>query len=168
MRQRVPPRWGSRDRARHVPQLLVEVRDDALALSDFTRFHQAGFEVAWCSGPAGRPEDCALLRNEDCRLVRGADVVLHALDPEGGVATAIRARHPGTAIVQIVPTSVKEGGDDVGPYDHRSRPDFVLSGSDCVETQVRALRLALCRRHAVDANPAVGAPSDEPEPGSGH
>jgi hypothetical protein len=164
MRQRVPPGWVSSNRAQHVPRLLVEARDDALALSDFSRFHQAGFEVAWCSGPSGSSEECAVLRNEDCPLLRGADVVLHALDPDTGVARAIRTRHPKTALVQIVPTAEKDGGEDGALCGHRSGPDRVLSGTDCVETQIRAVRLALSRRCAIEPDPSVDGQRTNEEP----
>jgi hypothetical protein len=62
------------------------------------------------------------------------------------VAKAIKTRHPNTALIQIAPTAEKDGGDDVGPAEDRSGPDSVLSGTDCLETQVRAVRLALSRR----------------------
>jgi hypothetical protein len=145
MRQRFPSRWGSPSRPHHLPRLLVEDDDPALALSDFSRFHQAGFEVAWCSGPAGRADACSLLRNGDCPLLRGADVVLHGLNPDTRIASAIRASHPETGLVQIVRARAEIGGSGQDPG-QPTGSDFVLSGSDGVETQVRALCRALSRR----------------------
>ena len=139
MRERVPPIWGSPKRPHHAPRLLVEGDDQALALSDFSRFRQAGFEVAWCSGPARRPEDCAVLRNEDCPLVRGADVVLHALSSDAGIVAAIRNRYPDTWLVQVVRAPQRDSHrDQCGPG--------VLSESDPVEAQVRAVCHALFNR----------------------
>jgi hypothetical protein len=144
MRQRVPPRWGSPTRTRHIPRLLVEDDDPALAVSDFSRFRQAGFEVAWCSGPTGSSDACSLLRNGDCPLVRGADVVLHGLSSQAQIASAIRAAHPETALVQIVRAETSHSDQD--PHESTAS-DCVLSGSDDVETQVRALGHALSRRY---------------------
>ncbi len=138
MRQRVPPRWGSPTGPHHVPRLLVEDDDPALAVSDFSRFRQAGFEVAWCSGPAGTASACGILRNEDCALVEAADVILHGLHPDTGIASAIRTAHPETGLVQIVRARAGTG--------HTDRDPHMLDGSDDVETQVRALSRALSRR----------------------
>jgi hypothetical protein len=151
MRQRVPPRWDSPTRPHHAPRLLVEDDDPALALSDFSRFHRAGFDVAWCSGPAGAPDACGILCNEGCPLVRAADVVLHGLNSDTGIASAIRTANPEAGLVRIVRARV--GTDHSDPdADVLIGSDCVLSGSDGVETQVRALRHALSRR--CPSNPA--------------
>ena len=73
--------------------LLVE-DSPALAISDFSLFQDAGFDVAFCSGPGSDPGACSLLRGQQCMLVAGADVVLHGLDPVLGVAPAIRRHRP--------------------------------------------------------------------------
>ena len=145
MRQRVPPRWGSPARPHHVPRLLVEDDDPALAVSDFSRFRQAGFEVAWCSGPAGNADDCSLLRNGECPLVKGADVVLHGLNPDTRIASAIRTAHPETGLVRIVRARAEVTDPGQGLRE-LAGSGCVLSGSDDVETQVRALSRALPRR----------------------
>jgi hypothetical protein len=100
MRQRVPRRtWSSPGLTARRPRLLIEDARPALAISDFSLFRDAGFDVAFCSGPDGNPGDCPLLRGERCTLVDGADVVLHGLDPELGVAAAIRRERPALPVV---------------------------------------------------------------------
>jgi hypothetical protein len=79
--------------------VLVEDDAPALAISDFSRFQQAGFDVALCSGPGHNPQDCPLLRGAECALLASADVVLHGLDGAAGVAAAIRRRHPRLPVV---------------------------------------------------------------------
>jgi hypothetical protein len=101
MKQRVPSRgWYSPGRPGHRPRVLVEDDHPALAISDFSRFEQAGFDVAYCSGPGAAAGCCPVLRGQRCALVEGADAVLHGLDPGLGVAAAIRRRHPGTAVIE--------------------------------------------------------------------
>jgi hypothetical protein len=70
-----------------------------MAISDFSMFERAGFDVAFCSGPGHDPSACSLLRGERCSLVAGADAVLHGLDPKLGIAAAIRRQSPGTPVV---------------------------------------------------------------------
>lgn len=100
MRQRVPRRtWSSPGLTGRRPRLLVEDARPALAISDFSLFRDAGFDVAFCSGPDGGPGDCPLLHGQRCPLVDGADVVLHGLDPELGVAAAMRRQRPALPVV---------------------------------------------------------------------
>ncbi len=98
MQQRVSRHsWQAPHRRNH-PRLLVESAEPVAAISDFSSFTDAGFEVAFCAGPTDA-DDCPLLRGEDCDLVSGADVVLSCLDPSGGVAAAIVARRPDLPVV---------------------------------------------------------------------
>ena len=104
MKQRVPGRaWYSPGLAGRRPRMLVESDSAALAISDFSLFQQAGFEVAFCSGPGRTPRACPLLRGQDCAVLAGADVVLHGLDPALGIAAAIRQAHPDLPVVAEQP-----------------------------------------------------------------
>ena len=62
-------------------------------------FHDAGLDVAFCSGPGDDPGACPLLRGQRCALVDRADVVLHGLSPGLGVAAAIRRQRPDLPVV---------------------------------------------------------------------
>ena len=63
MRQRVPRRaWQSAAGAARRPRVLVEDDHPALAISDFSLFEEAGFDVAFCSGPGDEPDACPVLR----------------------------------------------------------------------------------------------------------
>ena len=98
MKQRVPRRaWSSARRPGHRPRVLIEDSSPALAISDFSLFEQAGFDVAFCPGP-GRAA-CPLPDGRLCPLVAGADAVLHGLDPGLGVAAAIGRHRPGLPVV---------------------------------------------------------------------
>jgi len=101
MKQRVPRRtWYSAAAAeQRRPRVLIEDDHPALEISDFTAFREAGFDVAFCTGPRGTPGSCPLLRGADCEVVAGADVVLHGLGPESGVAAGIRWWHPEVPVV---------------------------------------------------------------------
>ena len=56
MKQRVPGRaWYSPGLDGRRPRMLVESDSEALAISDFSLFQQAGFDVAFCSGPGRTP-----------------------------------------------------------------------------------------------------------------
>ncbi len=70
-----------------------------MAISDFSMFQRAGFDVAFCSGPGQDPPACPLLRGQRCPLVAGADAVLHGLDPKLGIAAAIRRQNPGIPVI---------------------------------------------------------------------
>jgi hypothetical protein len=95
MKQRVSRRsWYSPAGAKGRPHLLIEDDHPALEISDFAAFRDAGFDVAFCSGPAN---GCPLLRGADCEVLASADVVLHGLD--AGMADAIRWWHPELPVV---------------------------------------------------------------------
>ncbi len=141
MKQRVPARaWYSPGRPGRRPRVLVEDDCPALAISDFSLLQDAGFDVAYCSGPGRTPRDCPLLRGQRCDVLAGADVVRHGLDPGLGIAAAIRQRHPRIAVVA----------------GQRRRPDgspgaipagcAPLVSSCSVKGQVDALRRALTSR----------------------
>ncbi len=105
MKQRVPGRaWYAPGLAGRRPRMLVESDSAALAISDFSLFQQAGFDVAFCSGPGRTPRACPLLRGHDCAVLAGADVVLHGLDPALGIAAAIRQAHPELPVVAEQPS----------------------------------------------------------------
>jgi hypothetical protein len=100
MKQRVPRRtWHSPRRAGHRPRILIEDGHPALAISDFSLFEQAGFDVAYCSGPGRDLTGCPLLRSQQCPVLAGADAVLHGLDPALGIAAAIHRQYPGMPVV---------------------------------------------------------------------
>lgn len=85
--------------AGHRPRVLIEDDHPALAISDFSRFEQAGFDIAFCSGPGRDPAACPLLCGRTCPALAAADVVLHDLDPGLGIAEAIRRQRPGISVV---------------------------------------------------------------------
>jgi hypothetical protein len=100
MKQRIPRRtWSSPRPGGSRRRLLIEDGHPALAISDFSLFQDAGFDVAFCSGPGDDPHGCPLMRGEPCALIAGADVVLHGLDPKLGIAAAIRQKYPGLPLV---------------------------------------------------------------------
>ena len=102
MTPRVPRRaWRSRAPGPR-PRILVEDSHAALAISEFSLFAQAGFEVAVCPGPGRAPGDCPELHGRECAALAGADAVLHNLDPDLGIAGAIRVRYPGKPVVMEV------------------------------------------------------------------
>ena len=139
MKQRVSRRtWYSPPSTGGRPRVLIEDSHPALEISDFTAFRDAGFDVAYCSGPAAGeaageaagPGSCPLLDGADCELLAGADVVLHGLDPVSGVAAAIRWWHP------ELPAVVKT--DDAAPAGCTRIPACCS-----VSGQVEAVRRAL-------------------------
>ena len=104
MKQRVSRRtWYSPPSTGRRPRVLIEDSHPALEISDFAAFRDAGFDVAYCSGPAAGeatgPGSCPLLGGADCEVLAGADVVLHGLDPASGVAADIRWWHPELPVV---------------------------------------------------------------------
>ena len=87
-------------------RLLVESRDPALAIADFTAFRQAGFEITLCQGPLMDASECPLVQGEPCPLATEADVVLFDLGEDRedeaqrlNVLGAMRAFRPGLPIV---------------------------------------------------------------------
>jgi hypothetical protein len=120
--------------------VLIEDGHPALAISDFSRFMQAGFDVAYCSGPDDAGRDCPVLHGQRCPLLAGADVVLHGLDPELGVAAAIRRQHP-DATVLAEQRRAEDGSAEPLP------DGWVPIAPECsVPGQIDALRRALARR----------------------
>lgn len=114
MKQRVPRRaWNSGGGAGRRPRVLIEDDHPALAISDFSLCEEAGFDIAFCSGPGDAAQDCPLLRGEDCAVLAGADAVLHGLDPGLGIAAAIRRQHPGITVVIERPRRADGGLDEV-------------------------------------------------------
>ena len=100
MLQRVPRRtWRSPSADTGRPRVLIEDGHQALAISDFSLFEQAGLDIAFCMGPGEDPPACPLLRGEPCPLLARADAVLHCLDPALGIAAAIRRQRPGLPVV---------------------------------------------------------------------
>jgi hypothetical protein len=100
MKQRIPRRtWRSASADTGRPRVLIEDDHEALAISDFSLFEQAGLDIAFCSGPGGETRACPLQRGEPCPLLARADAVLHGLDPGLGIATAIRRQYPGLPVV---------------------------------------------------------------------
>ena len=91
--------WFSPYRPGHRPRLLIEDDRPALAISDFSLFHDAGFDVAFCSGPGDDPHACPVMHGQACPLLSVADVVLHGLDPALGIAAAARRRRPRLPVV---------------------------------------------------------------------
>ncbi len=141
MRQRVPNRaWYSPAGAVHRPRVLIEDDHPALAISDFSAFRDAGFEVAFCSGPGRETQTCPLLRGQECDVLARADVVLHGLDRRLGIAAAIKRRHPELAVVVEQHSTV---GGDPEPVPDGCLP-LVFPCS--VHGQVEAVRQALVRR----------------------
>jgi hypothetical protein len=147
MKQRVPRRaWRSVGAAAHRPRVLIEDGHPALAISDFSMFERAGFDVAYCSGPGDDPSACPLLRGERCPLVAGADAVLHGLDPKLGIAAVIRRQSPQTPVV--VEQERRPDGS-LAPVPEGCLP---LVSSSSVKGQIDALWQALtqpgrsCRR----------------------
>ena len=141
MKQRVPGRaWNSPGGAFHRPRVLVEDDRPALAVSDFSKFQEAGFDVAFCSGPGRARESCPLLRGQECDVLARADAVLHGLDGGLGIAAAIRLRHPD------IPVLAEQRRDAAGNLEPVPEGCVPLAFACSVHGQVDALRQALARR----------------------
>jgi hypothetical protein len=141
MKQRVPRRaWKSVGRAGHSPRVLIEDGHPALAISDFSLFEQAGFDVAFCSGPGPDLAACPLLCDRPCLILVGADAVLHGLDPGLGVAAAIRRHCPE---VPVVAAQHRRADGSLPPVPQGCIP-HVFPGS--VKGQIDALWQALLSR----------------------
>ncbi len=140
MKQRLPSRaWYSGGTA-HRPRVLVESDSPALAISDFSMYQAAGFDVGFCSGPGCTPEACPLLRGQKCDLLAGADAVLHGLDRGLGIVAAIRRQRPDIPVV----VEARRGAGGRLP----AVPEgcVVLPYPSSVKGQVDALRRALAAR----------------------
>lgn len=134
MKQRVSRRtWSSPGLAGRRPRLLVEDGRPAAAVSDFSLFQDAGFDVAFCGGPDGNPGDCPLLNGQRCMLVDGADVVLHGLDPGLGIAAAIRHQRP------ELPVVVEQSRERVGAVEPLPAGCVPLGYPCSVQGQIDAL-----------------------------
>jgi len=143
MKQRVPRRiWNSPRRAGRRPRVLIEDDDPALAISDFSLFEQAGFDVAFCSGTGGDPPRCPLLRGQDCPVLAGTDAVLHGLDQGSGIAPLIRRKHPTLPVVAV--QRRREDGS-LPPVPEGCTP---LISSCSVRGQIEALQRALAGQPA--------------------
>jgi hypothetical protein len=87
-------------------RLLVEDPSPALHVAEFRRFHDAGFDVALCTGPGAEADGCPLVHGERCQLADEADVVLMGPGMAGcrdEVATAHHRHRPDLPIVVQVP-----------------------------------------------------------------
>lgn len=126
----------------HRPRVLIEDDHPALAISDFSRFEQAGFDVAFCSGPGDDPAACPLLRGRPCPALAAADVVLHDLEPGLGIAEAIRRQHPG------IPVVAEQRRDAGGNLQRVSQDCIPLVFGCSVKGQIDALWRAAARRPA--------------------
>lgn len=129
--------WFSPHLSGHRPRLLIEDDRPALAISDFSLFHDAGFDVAFCSGPGDDPHACPVISGQACPLLQAADVVLHGLDPALGITAAIRRRCPQLPVV-IEQRSYEDGS--VGEVPDGCLP---LRYASSVSGQVAAVRQAL-------------------------
>lgn len=111
MRQRVTNAWRSGEVGKHVLRVLVESAQPALAISDFSRYREAGLDVALCTGPEVGEDaaQCPMVAAGRCELVESADVVLAALGP-GPVQDSVVAHRGTTPVVVEV-----AGRDDVAP-----------------------------------------------------
>ena len=140
MRNRVPTTWGKGRGRAHLPYLLIESDDPVLAISDFNAFLEAGFNPAFCTGPApGRP--CPLLQVGRCELIDEADVVLNRMYHDTGLAGAVRSSRPDVPLVVVA-----------------SRPDGDLPPTATVGTQMHVLRREVYRGKT--RHPAAGVLGD--------
>jgi hypothetical protein len=140
MRQRVPRRAWYRGGTVHRPRVLVEDDHPALAISDFSLFQQAGFDVAWCSGPGDDRSVCPVLRGRECTVAARADIVLHGLDPRLGIAPAIARQVPG------LPVLVAESRSADGSLPDAPAGCLALAFPCSVPGQIQAARRAVARR----------------------
>ena len=91
MEQRTTRHWSTAPgpHARH--RLVIEDASPAYRLADFDAFTDAGFDVAWCSGPDH--DACPLVATGQCELAGAADVVLFGLDLDEADARAVLRAH---------------------------------------------------------------------------
>lgn len=139
MKQRAPrSEWSSpTHRPGHRPRLLIEDDQPALAISDFSLFHDAGFDVAFCSGPGDDPQECPVMHGQACPLLLAADVVLHGLDPALGLAGAIRRQCP------QLPVVIEQRRDEDGSTGEVPDGCVPLRYASSVSGQIAAVRRAL-------------------------
>jgi hypothetical protein len=144
MKQRASRRtWRSASAVTGRPRVLIEDDHEALAISDFSLFEQAGLDIAFCSGPTlpgGGARACPLQRGEPCPLLARADAVLHGLDPALGIATAIRRQYPG---LPVVAEQRPSHGGTLPPVPEGCTP---LPSSCSVKGQIDAVWRALADR----------------------
>lgn len=125
----VPP-WP--ETAADRPRVLVESSDGRWEGEHLLR--EAGYQVAVCPGPHGRPgsDPCPVLSGRSCELMEGADVVVHDLSPRqpmnrrlghalvgGAVQMRVVRRAPGDE--QVAPEEVLERAEQL-----RERSDEVV------------------------------------------
>jgi hypothetical protein len=140
MLQRISRRtWRSPSADTGRPRVLIEDGHQALAISDFALFEQAGLDIAFCSGPGEDPPACPLLRGEPCPLLARAEAVLHCLDPALGIAAAIRRQRPGLPVVE---QRGRPGGHQPPAPDGCAPLPYPAS----VKGQIGAVRQALANR----------------------
>ena len=152
MKQRVPRRkWRAPGRAGRRPRILVEDDHPALTISDFSLFEQAGFDVAYCSGPGDDLAACPLLRGQRCPLVAAADAVLHGLDPALGVAAAICRQRPG---MPVLIEQRRRADNSLQPMPDGCTP---LSFPCSVKGQIDSLGRALASRRNTPTSARSGA-----------
>jgi hypothetical protein len=140
--------WHPRAHAK--PWLLIEEASPVAQVSDFSRFRQAGFEVALCSGP-DRSTGCPLVEGERCALADAADVVLFGLDLDDELGQRVLQAHldhrPERPVVVELPR--RRGA----ALPAGAAGCTVLPVPASVEGQASALWKALCRSGWVPATP---------------
>lgn len=129
--------WSAPHRSGHRPRLLIEDDRPALAVSDFSLFRDAGFDVAFCSGPGDDPHECPVMDGQACPLLAAADVVLHGLDPALGIAAAIRRQCP------RLPVVIEQCRDEEGSTGEVPDGCVPLRYASSVSGQIAAVRRAL-------------------------
>lgn len=155
MKQRIPRRsWQCGTPASHLPRILIEDDEPSLAISDFSLFDRAGFDVAFCSGPGSSQTSCPAMRGEQCRVLAGADAVLHGLDPRLGVAAAICHQRPG---IPVVLKRRRQADGSVRPVPEGCLP---LAPECSVRGQIEALRSVLAEPPGAMMAPTMAPESD--------
>jgi hypothetical protein len=134
------PRWPQDASG---PRALVEC-EDATIQDGLTRvLRENGYAVAVCGGPEARASrGCPLVDEGACGLVEGADVVVHALDPNDAASCAIlssiRERAPETPIVVEVGPGAAGRPDDV--VDGCAQVAYPMTGQALLDAVDRAVR----------------------------
>ena len=154
MTQRFPRRtWSPHSGAGHRPRVLIEDDHPALAISDFSQFEQAGLSVGFCSGP-GRDRahwSCPLLQGQKCPALENADAVLHGLDPQLGIAAALRREYP------RLPVVVKQRRRDDGRLEEIPQGCAPLRSPASVGGQIETVWRAILHRSSRDCAAGFGA-----------